>query len=131
MMWTERFLVGAMLALAMFSLEAGLGQIALARDAACHAEAPSLRVGPPGGTGCMSDFLLAGTESLAWGPAGPFLREAPMLAAWALSGALYALLGGVCAQLTPGWAVGTYLGVHAFLLAAVAFLTYIAQYVTL
>jgi len=120
-----------MLALAMFSLEAGLGQIALARDAACHAEAPSLRVGPPGGTGCMSDFLLAGIQSLARGPAGPLLREAPMLAAWAYSAAVYALLGGVCAQLTPGWGVGTFLGLHVFMLAAVAFLTYIAQYVTL
>jgi hypothetical protein len=120
-----------MLALASFSLEAGLGQIALARDAACRAEAPAQRVGPPGGTGCMSDFLLAGIQSLARGPAGPLLREAPTLLAWASSAFVYVLLGGVCAQLTAGWAVGTYLSVHGFMLAAVAFLTYIAPYVTL
>ena len=120
-----------MLALALYSLEAGLGQIALARDAACHAEAPRLRVGPPGGSGCMSDFLLAGAKALARGPAGPLFPEAPMLAAWGFSGAVFALVGGVCAQLTPGWAAGTYLGVHGFILAAVAFLSYISQYVTL
>jgi hypothetical protein len=54
-----------------------------------------------------------------------------MLAAWAISGAVFGLVGGVCAQLTPGWAAGTYLGFHGFVLAAVVFLTYISQYVTL
>jgi len=130
-LWAERFLIGAMLALASFSLEAGLGQIALARDAACRAEASTQRVGPPGGTGCLSDFLVAGIQSLARGPAGALNREAPILLAWASSAFVYALLGGVCAQLTAGWAVGTYLSVHSFMLAAVAFLSYIAPYVTL
>lgn len=120
-----------MLALALFSLEAGLAQIALARDDACRAAAPSLRVGPPGGTGCMSELVLAATRALALGPAGPLLPEASILAAWALSGTVYSLVGAVCAQLTPGWAVGTYLGVHGFMLAAVAFLTFISRYVTL
>ncbi len=120
-----------MLALALFCVEAGLGHIALARDTACHAEAPSLRVGPPDGSGCMSDSLLAGVKALAFGPAGPLLPEAPVLATWGFSGVVFALVGGVCAQLTPGWAAGTYLGVHGFILAAVAFLSYISQYVTL
>jgi hypothetical protein len=79
----------------------------------------------------MSDLLLAGAQALARGPAGPLFPEAPMLAAWAISGAVFGLVGGVCAQLTPGWAAGTYLGFHGFVLAAVVFLTYISQYVTL
>jgi hypothetical protein len=120
-----------MLALALFSLEAGLAQIALARDDACRAAATSLRVGLPDGSGCMSELVLAATQALARGPAGPLFPKASSLVAWAFSGVVYAVVGAVCAQLTPGWAVGTYLGVHGFLLAAGAFLTFISKYVTL
>ncbi len=52
------------------------------------------------------------------------------MVAWVLSAAIYGLLGAVCAQLTLGWAIGTFLSVHTVLVAAVAFFGFIARYVT-
>ncbi len=49
--------------------------------------------------------------------------------AWALSGVLYAALGGACAQLKPGRAILVYLGVHALVIVVAAFLLYIGPHV--
>jgi hypothetical protein len=129
--WVERLVVGALLATALFSLEAGLGQIALSRDAACREAASSLRLGPPeAGTGCLPELGLAATRSLGYGPGGALFLDAPLLLAWGFSAGAYAILGGVCAQLTLGWAAGTFLTIHFILLGTVAFFSYISSYVT-
>ncbi len=129
--WVERLVVGALLATALFSLEAGLGQIALSRDAACREAAASLRLGPPeGGTGCLSELGLAATRSFGYGPGGSLFPGAPLILMWGFGAVVYAILGGVCAQWTLGWAAGTFLTIHVFLLGAVAFFSYISSYVT-
>ena len=129
--WVERLVVGALLATALFSLEAGLGQIAWSRDAACREAAAALRLGPPeAGTGCLSELGLAATRSLGYGPGGALFPDAPLILMWGFSAGAYAILGGVCAQLTLGWAAGTFLTIHSFLLGAVAFFSYISTYVT-
>ena len=51
------------------------------------------------------------------------------LASWALSGALYAMLGGASAQLAPGRAVLSYLGIHAFVLVVVCIIMFIGPHV--
>jgi hypothetical protein len=129
--WVERLVVGALLATALFSVEAGLGQIALSRDAACREAATSMRLGPPeAGNGCLPELGLAATRSLAFGPGGALLTDAPLILAWGLSLGVYAILGGVCAQLTLGWAAGTFFSFHIVLLGAVAFFSYITPYVS-
>jgi hypothetical protein len=125
----ERLLLGAILALALFCFEAGLAHIALARDDACRASLASSRVAPAEGSGCMSELALAATNTLAQGPAGVLLLEKITLASWALSGALYAILGSVCAQLAPSRAVLTYLGIHVFVLIVVSFIMFIGPHV--
>ncbi len=125
----ERLLLGAMLALALFSFEAGLAHIALARNDACRALLASSRVAPAEGSGCMSELALAATNALARGAAGVLLQEKMTLAAWALSVAVYAILGGACAQLAPGRAVLTYLGIQAFVLVVVCSILFIGPHV--
>jgi hypothetical protein len=127
--WAERLLLGAMLALALFSFEAGLAHIALARDDACRAALASFRVAPAEEAGCMSEFALGATNALARGPAGALLQERMTLVSWALSGLLYAILGGACAQLAPGRAVLAYLAIHALVLAIVSFIMFIGPHV--
>lgn len=129
--WVERFVVGALLAAALFSLEAGLGQIALSRDAECREAELRLRLRLPGTPSrCLPELGLAATRSLGYGPGGALLPDQPPFLAWAMGAGVYAILGAVCAQLTLGWAVGTFLTVHAFLLGAQAFFSYISIYVS-
>lgn len=127
--WTERVIVGALLGAALFAVEAGLGQIALGRDAACRQAEAAQRLPAPE-TNCLPETGSALARSLTYGPGGRVFPTAAPWVAWIASAGLYALLGGVCAQLTLGWAVGTFLGVHLMLVGAVAFFTYIAKYVT-
>ena len=127
--WMERVVVGALLGAALFLLEAGIGQIALGRDAACREAAATLRVGSPD-TMCLPEIGLAAARSLGFGPGGRLFPEAPPAVAWGFSAALYAALGAVCALLTFGWALGTFLSINAFLVGAVAFFTYISRYIT-
>lgn len=121
--------VGALLGAALFLLEAGIGQIALSRDAACREAAATLRLGSPEMM-CLPEFGLAATRSLAFGPGGRVFPGSPPAVAWGFSTALYAALGAACALLSVGWSVGTFLSIHALLLGMVAFFTYIARYVT-
>jgi hypothetical protein len=129
MRWSERLLLGAMLALALFSFEAGLAHVALARDDVCRGALASFRVAPAEGAGCMSEFALAATNALARGPAGTLLQEKMTFLSWALSGILYAILGGACAQLAPGRAVLAYLAIHALVLAVVSFIMFVGPHV--
>lgn len=121
-------MLGAMFALALFTFEAGLATIALGRDDACQASLATVRVAPAEGSGCLSELALAATNALARGPAGVLRREGMTLASWALSIAVYAILGGACAQLAPGRAVLTFLGVHAFVLAIATFIQFIGPH---
>jgi hypothetical protein len=127
--WAERLLLGAMLALALFSLEAGLAHIALARDDACRAALLTLRVAPADGSGCMSELAQAATKALALGPAGILLSADLPLASWALSGAAYAMAGGACAQLAAGRGAVTYLGIHGLVQVVASFLMFIVPHV--
>jgi hypothetical protein len=127
--WAERLLLGALFGLALFSVEAGLAHIALGRDAVCRESLSSARVAPADGSGCMSELARTATNALARGPAGVLLQEKMTLASWALSILVYAILGGACAQLRPGQAVLTYLGIHAFVVLAVSFILFIGPHI--
>jgi hypothetical protein len=118
-----------MLALALFAFEAGLANIALSRDAGCQASLASARVAPAAGSGCLSDLAREATNALARGP-GSALRPGNMtLISWAVSVVAFALLGGACAQLSPGRGVLVFLGVHVVLTAVVSFVLYIGPHV--
>jgi uncharacterized membrane protein (Fun14 family) len=128
-LWVQRVVVGALLGSALFLVEAGIGQVALGRDAACREAAASQRLGSPD-TMCMSELGQAATRSLGYGPGGRLFPEGPTALVWGFSAALYSALGAACALLTVGWAVGTFLSIHAFLVGAVAFFTYVSRYIT-
>lgn len=127
--WMDRLLVGALLGLALYTFEAGLAHIGLARDNACRAALASARVGPAAGSECLSELGLAIIDALAQGPAGMLFPEGATISAWAMSGAAYALLGGVCAQLAPGRAVLAYLGVQSGVLVVSSFVRFIGPHV--
>jgi len=127
--WKERLVVGALLGAALFLLEAGIGQVALGRDAACRESAAAVRLGSPD-TMCLPEIGLAATRSLAYGPGGRLFPEAPPAVAWITSAVLYAALGSACAQLTPSRAIGTFVSINAVVVGAVAFFTYISRYIT-
>lgn len=127
--WRERLVVGALLGAALFLMEGGLGAIALGRDAVCRESAAAVRLGSPE-TMCLSEIGLAAMRSLAYGPGGRLFPAAPPAVAWIPSALLYAALGSVCALLTPGRAIGTFLSVNAVVVGAVAFFTYISRYIS-
>lgn len=127
--WMERAVVGALLGAALFLLEAGIGLVALGRDAVCRESAAAVRLSSPESM-CLPEIGLAATRSLAYGPGERLFPEAPPAVAWITSAMLYAALGSVCAHLAPARAAGTFLAINAVVVGAVAFFTYISRYIT-
>lgn len=128
----DRFVLGAMLALALFLVEAGLAEVMLARDADCRAHEPLPRFGSVRQSACLGTGEVALLGSLSRGVDRPFASEVdPSLpwVAWILNGALYAVLGGLSAQLPRLWGVALLLGLNAVLISIMTILRFLAPFI--
>lgn len=125
----QRFLVGALLATAFFLIEAGVAEIYLARDAQCQAMIDNLRIGFSSQDVCTPEWVVFMLGALSRGGVGLLWPDAPSVFAWLSMGGFYAVLGGGCGQMSPRWGILIYLAVHVMLVAILAGLVYVSQFV--
>ena len=125
----QRFLVGALLAAAFFLIEAGVAEIYLARDAQCQAMIDSLRIGFSSQDVCTPKWVVFMLGALSRGIVGLLWPKAPSIFAWLSMGGFYAVLGGGCGQMSPRWGMLIYLAGHIMLVALLAGLGYLSQFI--
>jgi len=125
----QRFLAGALLAAAFFLVEAGVAEIYLARDAQCQAMISNLRIGFGSQDVCMPEWLVFMLGAVSRGVVGLLWPKAPSIFAWLSMGGLYAVLGGGSGQMSPRWGIIIYLAGHVMLVAILAGLGYLSQFI--
>jgi hypothetical protein len=120
----ERFVVGALLGLALALILSGAANIALARDDTCiktyKTSRRAFQVHP-----CLSQAARWELDAMAHGPAAARDPQAGSFASWLIVPAVYMVLGGLLAQLpTRNALIGALISqvVILIVLAAMAFL---------
>lgn len=125
----QRALIGFLLASALFLVEAGWGEISLARNETCVQELRGLRLAPDPRQVCASEFQLYLSESLSTGLVGVFRPEAPNGVAWLVMAVLYGLVGAAFAQLRLRQAVVGFLVLHVVLVMVQVGANYLSQFI--
>ena len=125
----QRFLVGVLLAAGFFLVEAGVAVIYLARDAQCQAMIENLRIGFGSQDFCMPEWVVFMLSAISRGVVGLLWPNAPSILAWLSMGGFYALVGGGCGQMPPRWGIAIYLAGHISLVAILAGLGYLSQFI--
>lgn len=126
---SQRFIIGALLAAAFFMVEAGVGEIALARNAGCLETLQNLLIQPPAEELCMSDLTNAGTIAASRGVVGVVSPEAPAVIGWLVMIVVYGSVGGLCAQMSFRWGLVTFLGINAITVIVLTFVGYFSRFV--
>jgi hypothetical protein len=122
-------IIGALLGVSVFLFEAGIAEIMLAEDVQCRQGFSDYRLRPDPVNFCMPEWqtLMLGSASL--GVVGLFFPTVAQAVAWLLMGALYAGLGAACSQLQDKWSVFVFAFLNILLIALVAGLGYLSQYI--
>lgn len=122
----QRFLIGFLVAAALFFVEAGIAEILLASNSSCLEGLSQMRLSPNPAEYCMSELgsYLAGAVSHALFHAG-----VSKLLVWPSLAVVYGLFGGAFAQLDLRRGVAGYLILHVLLLAAFTSITYLSQFI--
>jgi hypothetical protein len=125
----RRVVLGALLAASFFLIEAGVVEIILGLDQQCRREVSALRLAPDPFSVCMSEwqwlYLHAASRGFLW----LFNRSTPILLAGITMGFFYALVGAMIANFFKRGTVLVYLAVQLFLIALVAGLSYLGQFI--
>ncbi len=125
----RRALIGALLAASFFLIEAGVIEIILGMDQECRRAVGSLRLAPDPFSVCMPEwqwmFLHAASRGILW----LFDASIPAILAGLGMGVLYAIVGAISAAVFRIRGFLVYLGIHIFLVAAVAGLSYLGRYI--
>jgi hypothetical protein len=125
----RRAVLGALLAASFFLVEAGVIEIILGVDQECRRSIRSLRLAPDPFTACMPEwewlFLNAASRGFVW----LLNQAASALLAGLIMGVVYSIIGAACAYLFRGRGVLAYLVIHLSIVAGVAGLSYLGQYI--
>lgn len=127
---TERwFILGAVLALSLFLIEAGVAEILIGNDNACREGLRHMRLAPDAFSVCQPEWVWFMLRSVSRG--WPWLIDinSPPLLGWVVMGIYYGVLGGMSQQLSrrSGWIF--FLLVQLGTFAIVAGLAYIRQFI--
>ncbi len=122
-------MVGALFAVAFFLVEAGIAEILLAQNAQCESMVSNMRLRYGLQDVCTPEWAVYMLGALSRGIVGLINPEAPALLAWLTMGGIYAMVGGGCGQISPRWGVAIYLAGHIALVALLAGLGYISQFI--
>ena len=125
----QRFMVGALFAAALFLVEAGIAEILLANHAQCEAMVSNMRLRFGLQEVCTPKWAVFMLGAISRGIIGLILPGAPAFVAWLTMGGIYALAGGGCGQMSPRWGVVIYLAGHIAIVALLAGLGYISQFI--
>jgi hypothetical protein len=123
------FLVGALLAVSVFFVQAGVSEILLARDIECRENFRQMRLGPNPEYYCQPEWqgLMLGAASR--GVVGLFFPSAKPGLAWAGMALIYALIGGVCTRFSRRSGIILFLTFNLALTALLAGLGYLSKFV--
>ena len=124
-----RFLVGFLLALALFLIELGVSQIMLNGDARCRQVVQSGRLLTNQDEECLSEGIYYFLVALSRGPFASAHSKVQPFIAWSLTGIMYGILGGILAIFKRKFAVGIFLGIHALALITLTFIAYLSNYI--
>jgi hypothetical protein len=124
-----RFLMGASFAVSLFLFEAGASDLLLARDDSCRAMVRQRRLLGDPERECLPrlarDVLTALNE-------GFFIlveQNANRISHWGIMAGIYALVGGMAAQIKGRGGIVAFAIVHLLFLAIQTFLAYVSVYI--
>jgi hypothetical protein len=121
--------IGALLAVSVYLVEAGVAEILLARDNQCRAAVFNQRLFMDPNSVCMPEWQQLMLQATTQGVLGLVRPEAPALAVWLVMIVLYAGLGGFCARLPTRWALGVFFVVNVGSIALLAGLMYLSRFI--
>lgn len=124
----ERFLLGALIGLALALVLSGAANIALARDGECRQARRIARWGSQIQS-CFSDVTYWGVDAVARGPAAAGEPEGGSVVSWLSVPLVYALLGGLVGQLPLRRALVVGLILQLLITGILAAMAFIAVYV--
>jgi hypothetical protein len=116
----KTFLIGALLAMAFFFIAAGIAEIAIAMDQECRDLVASVRLSPEPFTVCLPEWKYYGLRAVSRGVVWAFNPEAAPIFGWLVMSLIYAVLGGISAQVFGRRGIIAFLGIFLALIALLA-----------
>jgi len=123
------FLIGALLAAAVFLIEAGVAEILIAMDQECRASIASIRLAPDPFDVCASEWQWYLMRAMSRGIAWVINLDSAPIIGWLTMGLVYALIGGSVAQMFRGRGFVVFLIAQVGLVAALMGLGYFRQFI--
>lgn len=125
----KMFLIGVLLAMAFFLITAGVVEIAIAIDQDCRDTVASVRLAPDPFTVCMPEWKYYALRAASRGVVWFFNPEGSPILGWFVMGLIYAVLGGICAQVFARRGIITFLGLILAIVALIAGLAYMKTFI--
>ena len=116
----KTFLIGALIAMAFFFIAAGIAEIAIAMDQECRDSVAAVRLSPDPFTVCLPEWKHYGLRAVSRGVVWTFSTEAAPIFGWLVMSMIYAVLGGISAQVFGRRGIIAFLGMFLALLALFA-----------
>jgi hypothetical protein len=123
------FVIGALLAGALFLIEAGIAEILIAMDQECRASIASIRLAPDPFNVCAPEWQWYLVRALSRGIPWVINQESAPIIGWLSMGAFYAILGGISGQTFRGRGFIVFLIAQAGMVATLMGLGYFSQFI--
>jgi hypothetical protein len=124
-----KWIVGAVLALALFLIEAGVAEILIGNDDACREALYRMRLAPDAFSACQPEWVWFMLRALSRGWPWFVKASSPAALGWVVMGIYYAVLGGMSQQFSrrSGWII--FLAFQLATVAIIAGLGYVRQFI--
>ncbi len=123
------FLVGALIALSLFLVEAGVAEILIGSDEACREGVRHLRLAPDPFSACDPEWVWFMLRAIARGWAWLFNSNVAPFLGWVSMSAYYALAGGISAQLDRRNTILFLFVIQVGTVAIISGLAYLLQFI--
>lgn len=123
------FIVGALLAAALFLIEAGVAEILIAIDEECRASIASIRLAPNPFDVCAPEWQWYLMRAVSRGIAWVINLDIAPVVGWLTMGLVYSILGGTVAQIFRDRGFVVFLIAQIGLVAALMGLGYFRQFI--
>ncbi len=125
----KTFLIGALLAMAFFFIAAGIVEMAIAIDQECRDSVASVRLAPDPFTVCLPEWKYYGLRAMSRGVVWAFNPESAPILGWIVMSLIYAVLGGISAQVFGRRGIIAFLGMFLALAALFAGLGFMKTFI--
>jgi len=125
----KTFLVGALLAMAFFLIVAGIVEIAIALDLDCRYSVTSVRLPSDPFAVCLPEWKYYGLRAASRGVMWLTNPEASPILGVLVMSLIYAVMGGMSAQIFKRQGIILFLGLFLTLTAIIAGLGYMRQFI--